>query len=261
MEIWLVGQKSKGTCMVKLQQFSKSVYLTYNKTLGKNICLLVIGGSIGRENYIEGWSDADLLLILNDINSQSLQLIKRCEKRIGRLFSVGVDTMVSSKYTIEHTPPEKLHGKIKNFLFFLPKEKVLIQRNLNLPIMDNDKFAYGFWATYAEQEKNFLRRNADINIKDKKALQVLFRKNIKIIFLIIKQRFATSVMIPLTYREAISLTEDVLPLYLTEKLKEYEMIRINNKLSTISIPQLKKEISRSVEIFRELGKIVIKRIN
>lgn len=243
--------------MVRLKQFLKFVRLTYDKALGKNICLLVVGGSVGRGNYIQGWSDADLLLVLRDIDSKSLRLIRRCEDRVSRRFGIETDTMITSKFTIERIDLKKLHGKVKNFLFFLAEEKVLIQRNLRLQKMDNIGFKYGFWATYVEQEKNFLRRNADANAEDLRALQALLKKNIKIIFLIIKRCFATSVLVPSTYKEAISLVEETLPAYLVKNLKKYETMRLNSQISEMSALQLKKELSKSVEMFTKLGKIVV----
>jgi len=244
--------------MVKLQQFLKSVRLAYDKALGKNICLLIVGGSIGRENHIEGWSDADLLLVLRKSDSKSLQLVRECEKYIKRRFNIEIDTMITSKFTIEHTAPEKLHGKIKNFLFFLPKEKVLIQRNVKLPKINRKKFKYGFWATYAEQEKNFLRRNADINLKNKLSLQALLKKNIKIIFLIFKQYLANLTLAPSTHEEVLFLGREVLPKRILNSLKRYEDMRTNNRLSRMSAAQLRKEISESVEIFNDLGKLIMK---
>lgn len=247
--------------MVNLQQFLSTVRLVYTKALKENICLLIVGGSIGRESYIEYWSDADLLLVLKRPNSRSLRLIKGCEEYIKKRFNIEVDTMITSKFTIERTSSEKLHGKIKNFLFFLPKEKILIQKKIKLPKINGQKFGYGFWATYAEQEKNFLRRNADIRVKDNGALRALAKKNIKIIFLILKQYLADSTSAPSTYEEVLSLGKMILPKRIIHYLRKYEDVRMNNRLSTMSARQLRDMVSDSVEIFHELGKFIINRIN
>jgi len=162
--------------MVDVREIVKSIRFVYNKLLGKNINLLIVGGSIGRGNYVAGWSDVDLLLVLKTPDIDSLRLVKRCEKYIQNRFNVEVDTMITTQFVIEYIRQERLHGKIKNFLFFLPMGKILIKRNIKLPSMSRKKFGYGFWATYADQEKNFLRRNADININDRQALIKLCKK-------------------------------------------------------------------------------------
>ena len=206
--------------MVNTERIIESTRFIYNKLLGTNVCLLVIGGSIGRGNYVEGWSDADLLLVLKNADSDSLILVKKCEEYIQNRFNIEVDTMITTKFAIEHIPPEKLHGKVKNFLYFLPKEKILIKRDIRLPTMDKRGFAFGFWATYAEQEKNFFRRNADVDVKNKKALLNLLKKNIKIIFLILKQFITESSEAPSTYEDVILSTYGLLPRLLQIQLQK-----------------------------------------
>lgn len=228
--------------------------------LGKNIHLLIVGGSIGRGNYVNGWSDVDLLLVLMQPDSESLRLVRKCEEDIKKRFNIDVDTMITSKFTIEHTAPKKLHGKIKNFLFFLRDGKILIKKKMRLPRMDRRKFTYGFWATYAEQEKNFLRRNADIEWGNKQAMQILAKKNIKIIFLILKQYLAGLTYVPSTYKTVLSMGEDVLPEFILSKLREYETIRTNNGLSKMSIVRLRKIILESIKTFNYLGKFIIKNL-
>lgn len=244
--------------MVNTKEIIKSIRFIYNKLLGKNISLLIVGGSLGRGNYVVGWSDVDLLLVLKNPNSDSLKLVKKCERYIQGRFNIEVDTMITTQFAIEHIKPEKLHGKIKNFLFFLPKEKVLIKRNIKLPMMSEKKFGYGFWATYAEQEKNFLRRNADINISSKQALIKLAKKNIKIIFLILKQFLANISKTPSTYKDIIILTNKTLPQHIRVKLQEYDALRATGSLRQMSVRQLHGYIKESVELFYELGKILNK---
>jgi len=125
--------------------------------------------------------------------------------------------------------------------------------------VDRQKFGYGFWATYAEQEKNFLRRNADINIKDREALQGLAKKNIKIIFLILKQFLASSspASSTYTYKEVLASLENIVPSHVANKLAGYESIRAHDTLSAMSAAQLRKIISVSVELFNDLGKLMI----
>jgi len=246
--------------MVNFKKFLETASLVYNKALKNNICLLIVGGSIGRGNYIEGWSDADLLLVLEKPNSKALQLVRKCEEYIKRRFNIDTDTMITSKFTIEHISPEKLHGKIKNFLFFMLKEKILIRRNIKISKINRQEFGYGFWATYAEQEKNFLRRNAEIDMRNKSTLQTLARKNIKIIFLILKQYLANSISSS-TYEEVISSGKKILPISITNHLEKYRDIRLNNQLSIMSVKQLRNLISESIEIFYNLGKLVIKHTN
>ncbi|MDP2630718.1 MAG: nucleotidyltransferase domain-containing protein [Candidatus Uhrbacteria bacterium] len=242
--------------MVNIPDFLREVRLCYGSALGKNISLLIVGGSIGRGNYVPWWSDADLLLVLKKTDSKSLHLVMECEKHIQAKYGIDMDTMVTSKDNIEHTPPEKLHGKIKNFLFFLPKEKVLIRKSIKVQSMSSLALKYGFWATYAEQDKNFLRRNTDLNIEDKKSLQVIAKKNIKIIFLILKQYLANSVSVPSTYEEVIYLGTGVLSTSVIRSLKKYENIRLNNQLASMSETELRNIVSESVDIFNGLGKLV-----
>lgn len=241
--------------MVNLKKIQNFIYTTYDSVLNKNVCLLMIGGSVGRGNYIKNWSDIDLLLVLHDVDIKSLQLIEQCEKHIEKNLGIEVDTMVTSKFTLEHTPPQKLHGKIKNFIFFLPKAKILIKRDIIIPPINYQKFVYGFWATYAEQEKNFFRRNISANLANKKELRKLLKKNIKIIFLLLKQGLATPKLVPSNYNEALSLAKTKFNPYIIKQLKKYVSIRINNKISTMTAKKLKNELIVSIEIFQELNKI------
>lgn len=241
-----------------MKEVIKSIHFIYSKLLGKNISLLIVGGSLGRGNYVAGWSDVDLLLVLKNPNNDFLKSVNKCEWYIQSRFNVEVDTMITTQFTIENIKPEELHGKIKNFLFFLSKEKVLIKRNIKLPTMSKRKFGYGFWATYAEQEKNFFRRNADININDKQTLIKLAKKNIKIIFLILKQFLANISEVPSTYKDIIALTNKTLPQHIKIKLQEYETLRATDSLRRMSTRQLRNCIKESVELFYELGKILNK---
>lgn len=244
--------------MVDINKLLKTIHFTYRKTLGKNINLLIVGGSVGRKNFVHGWSDIDVLLVLNKIDSLNLRLVKKCEQELESLAKIEIDTMIVSKYTIEHTKPRKLHGKIKNFLFFLGKTKVLIKKNIKIPAMSYQDFIYGFWATLADQDKNFLRRNADIftHTKDKKSLQKLLKKNIKIIFLILKQSLAEPQLAPSTYREVIYLAEKSLPIRIIKQLKKYEEMRAKKEVTIISEEKLREEIDLSVKIFNDITKLL-----
>lgn len=243
--------------MVNKENIKNFIFSIYKNSFKKEICLLVLGGSLGRGNYVNGWSDADLLLVLEHCSGENLRTVKSCEENIKKYCGIEIDTMVTSKNNIECTPPKELHGKIKNFLFFLHKCDVLINRNLSLPLINYKRFGYGFWATYAEQEKNFLRRNIDINLKDNKSLQKTFKKNIKIIFLLLKQFFIDKEIAPCTYEEVLFISTKKFSPNICKKLKKYIAIRKMNAIANMTNTELKRQIDISINIFREISKIIL----
>jgi hypothetical protein len=248
--------------MVKnIPEFYDFVRTTYQRHLGKDVAFLAIGGSLGRGNYIDGWSDVDLLLVLSKIDAATLRRVSVCEKEISDQYRIEVDTMITEKRTMEHTPPKMLHGKIKNFLFFIDRAKVLISKSIVLPPVDYSDFVYGFWATYADQEKNYLRRNADSIITDRKSLEKLLKKNIKIIFLLLKQCFAEKDLVPCTYSEVVSLTQGKISNKVQSKLKEYIMARENNSIPLLTDESLRLEIDVSLNVFSELSGIMTKSLS
>lgn len=242
----------------EIYDFIRTIYLHY---LEDGVVLLVIGGSLGRGNYVNGWSDADLLLVLSRTDAKTLHCVKICEKEIAERFRLEVDTMIMSKKTLECTPVKMLHGKIKNFLFFIDRTKVLISKDINLPSVSYDDFVYGFWATYADQEKNYLRRNADIDVNDRKSLEKLLKKNIKIIFLLLKQYCAREDLVPCNYDEVLILTQGIIPKKIRIKLQEYVAFRKNNEIPILANDILKREVSISLDIFSNLGEIMTKSLN
>lgn len=243
--------------MVNASFFHQYVRQTYSAALKKDICLLAVGGSLGRGNYVGRWSDADLLLVLRRIDGGLLRLVGECEGKVSKRFGLEVDTMITSKCTIEHTPPERLHGKIKNFLFFLPKTAVLVEGGVRLPTMDFRKFAFGFWVTFAEQEKNFLRRNADANLSNRNALERLLRKNIKIIFLFLKQGFATPHFVPATYEEVLSIIPKEIAPGVRDKLEQYIEMRARSALDKMPISRLRREVDVSIKTFQTISERMV----
>ncbi|MCX6784522.1 MAG: nucleotidyltransferase domain-containing protein [Candidatus Komeilibacteria bacterium] len=244
--------------MVNLEKIQTAIKTIYASALKNNIYLLIAGGSIGRGNYVPGWSDADLLLVLNNIDTKSLFLVKNCEEKLEKIFNLEIDTMIITKTAFEKLSPEKLHGKVKNFLFFINKTKILIKnKGLKLPIVNYKDFIYGFWSTYTNQEKNFLRRNADGNYKDKSSLQKLFKKNLKVIFLLLKQGFATPKLAPCTYDQIIKSASNYLSKSTLKKLGHYQVIRTANKIKKMSTTELKREVNDSIDLFQVISKILI----
>lgn len=244
--------------MVDLKKLYRFIYHTYTTILTGKIRLLIVGGSIARGNYREGWSDIDLLLVLDSINSQCLRRVKKAEEKVAHKFQVDVDTMITLASTIQQTTITQLHGKVKNFIFFLSKEKILVKRNFRIPRITHQEMVDGFWATRAEQEKNFLRRNADMIIKDRSSLEKLFKKNIKIIFLILKQYLAMNELrfVPSTYKDVILLSKTRLPFDIQKKLEQYNEIRAMSTIPTMPLATLRREIDVSIKIFYSIGKII-----
>lgn len=247
--------------MVKVSDIQDFIRQTYSESLGEHIAFLAIGGSLGRGNYIDGWSDADLLLVLSYINSDILCLVKNCEKKIFDRFHIDVDTMITNKHTLEQTPAEKLHGKIKNFLFFISNATILIRQNINLPTINYSMFVYGFWSTYADQEKNYLRRNSDIDFNNRESVEKLFKKNIKIIFLLLKQCFATSELTPCTYDEVLILVSRELSPKICFKLEGYVKIRQKNSIHSLSDEDLRRETRESLDIFQSISRIMVQHLS
>jgi len=246
--------------MVKITEIYSTIFNLYNNALGDKAQFLSVGGSIGRGNFVNGWSDIDLLLVLDNFDNKSLRKIKKCEEKIKKKFEIDIDTMIVQKNVIEMTSPEKLHGKVKNFLYFISKTVILLDRGVKLPKIDYNKFVFGFWATYAEQEKNFLRRNADVDFDNNDALKKLFKKNIKIIFLLLKQFFAIKELVPCTYEDTLTLIKNSLPRNIFLKLNEYANIRKSNGIDSFSENDLKNEINLSVDIFLDISKIMVKKM-
>lgn len=244
--------------MVNQEKLLSFIFKTYKKLLGDNICLFIVGGSVGRKNFINGWSDADLLLVLQKTDSNSLKMVKKCENILNKKYNIEMDTMIISEITLKLTEPKKLHGKVKNFIYFIKNAVVLIKKNeLTIPQLSKEDFIYGFWATYADQEKRFLRRNADINKNDIVSLQKLAKKNIKIIFLILKQFLAKqSSSVPSTYSEVILQSKNIFKNEITKKLKKYELIRNFNQLTKMPKKELTILISETNDVFNSLNKII-----
>jgi hypothetical protein len=247
--------------MVTVSNIHEFIREIYEGILGDRALFLIIGGSLGRGNYIDGWSDADLLLVLSDIDSNTLMSVKQCEKRIFEQFHIDVDTMIIDKNTIERTPSKNLHGKVKNFLFFISKAVVLIRREVDIPSVDYDDFIYGFWATYAEQAKNFLRRNADINSDDREDMERLLKKNIKIIFLLLKQCFSMPTLVPCTYDEVLLLVLREFSQQVCSQLESYVKMRENDAIRSFSREKLESEIVASVNLFQNISDIMNQRLS
>jgi predicted nucleotidyltransferase len=244
--------------MSEVFNFIRMTYLHY---LEDDVVFLALGGSLGRGNYIHGWSDADLFLVLSRTDAETLHRVKACEEEIEKRFQIEVDTMIMSKKTLEYTPAKMLHGKIKNFLFFIDRTKVLVYKDIKLPFVGFSDFIYGFWATYADQEKNYLRRNADVNYDNRKSLEKLLKKNIKIIFLLLKQCFAREDFAPCTYDEVLVLTQGKISKKIQIKIQEYVTFRKNNVIPTLTDDILKQEIGVSVDIFSDLGEIMVRSLD
>lgn len=134
---------------------------------------------------------------------------------------------------------------------------MLVERGVRLPVMDFRKFAFGFWATFTEQEKNFLRRNADADLSNRNALERLLRKNIKIIFLLLKQGFATLRFVPATYEEVLSIIPKEVASGVRDKLKQYIEMRARSALDKMPISQLRREVDVSIEIFQTISKAMV----
>jgi len=152
-----------------------------------------------------------------------------------------------------------LHGKVKNFLYFLPQARILVGSPRTMPKMTFGDYGYGFWATYSEQQKNFLRRNADADTGDRDSLMRLFRKNIKIIFLLLKQHLAQGGAAACTYDQVLSSVEDTLPKPVVRQLTRYARLRRENLLSRMGVAELRREVGSSVDLFEKVGSIMLNR--
>jgi hypothetical protein len=245
--------------MVDVEKFCEATRRAYMSALGRNISFLAVGGSVGRGNPVDGWSDADLLLILRRADAASLRAVRASEERVSRKFGVDVDTMITTKQAIDSSDPKELHGKVKNFLYFLPQARILVGSPRTMPKMTFGDYGYGFWATYSEQQKNFLRRNADADTGDRDSLMRLFRKNIKIIFLLLKQHLAQGGAAACTYDQVLSSVEDTLPKPVVRQLTRYARLRRENLLSRMGVAELRREVGSSVDLFEKVGSIMLNR--
>lgn len=235
----------------------------YKEYLQDNIACLILGGSLARGNFVPGWSDIDMLLVLRTVSTEALIKVAQVEKKLKFELGTDIDTMVLNLELYLIVGSEKIHEKIKNFFFYIEDCEIL-ETHIQIPNFEWKDFVDSFMYTCIEQEKKFYRRNIDTDLESFDDVKKTLKKNIKITFLVIKQFLVCQKKIKIKeYAQAARYFKEYSDSEILDTLNKYVSLRKSNAFETeysntgiSGIIQVNKDIKKSVNTFRKVLNIV-----
>lgn len=223
----------------------KHVLDAYVRSLGDGrLAGMIVGGSVARGNAVRGWSDVDVLVIIEDMDATSLAGVRYAERELREHYNVTVDAVVTARTAIDQ-PIWTTHSKVRNFLFFAKPDCTYgeIPRNC----LTIDDLLAGSRHVFHEQLTRFLRRNVDVNINDRTDLIIHTRKNMKLSLLLLRLATTTRTFQPNTFADLSA--ADTLPKTIRERMKTYSQLRRGNELASLATAQLRQTWQDSIATF------------
>lgn len=229
----------------------------YQEILGDNVGVLIAGGSLPRGDYRSEWSDIDMFAVLKDTGTESLRLVRKVEDMLSEELDTELDTMIVSQDLFKATRPEDLQDKVKNFLYWIDEEALLIGGKQDIPLLSFEQYKKGTEIVCVEQSKKFLRRNADIKLDGVEALRILLKKNVKVTRLILRRGLANEQFAPNTWKQVLEAVEqrkekDDWEIWEYDRLSKYFQWREDNAIATMEEEQLIEEIDSSLRYFERI---------
>lgn len=239
------------------QQTLERIKEKYWEVLGDNLVVLIAGGSLPRGDFLPGWSDIDMFAVIRNIGTEDLRRIREVEGALSEELATELDTMIVSEALFSAAKSEDLQGKVRNFLYWIDEESLLVGKKENLPTISFEQYKKGVQIACVEQSKNSLRRNADINVDDIEALRKLLKKNVKVTRLVLRVGLATKEFAPNTWTQVLEAVnhrrgEENWDVWEYDRLSLYSQWREENTIASMDSDLLRNWIDSSVQYFERI---------
>ena len=112
-----------------LNRVKKVAISSFRKALGENLLAVILAGSVARGEYIEGWSDIDLVLVLAHASIHSKRVISKVirEREGASKIHHGINIVLRSEILSPKFPVASLDGKVLQALLELKKDPSRLQ--------------------------------------------------------------------------------------------------------------------------------------
>jgi hypothetical protein len=234
--------------MVNQESFLQFILNAFQNELGENLLLLSACGSLGRGNFLPGWSDADLLLIVKEVSFLELQKINRISEAIEKKYNIDIDAFTISNENLNSV--QRMHGKLINYLFFVNSINVLCGDRSILPVVTYKEYKDTLYPSIIEYQKS-IRQAHKMSYQTIASMHARYKKNIKLTFLILKRYVATESDQPETYDYIVKACSKYSWLD-ASKLLKYAAIRNQNLLPVMNAQELEEGISDSFNYFEHI---------
>lgn len=230
---------------------------TYQEVLGDNLVVLIAGGSLPRGDFLPGWSDIDMFAVIRNVGTEDLRRVRKVEEVLSTELDTELDTMIVSEALFNATKPENLQDKVKNFLYWIDEEALLVGDAGRIPRVSFREYKKGTEVVCVEQSKKFLRRNVDIKSGNIEELRTLLKKNVKVTRLILRRGLATEDFAPNTWQQVLDAvekrrTKEDWGIWEYERLLTYSQWRQKDAIKDLGKEELQEAIDSSVQYFERI---------
>lgn len=126
----------------------KKFYDILLSSIGEDIYLYCVTGSLGREDVIPNWSDIDILLVIKEYNELTLSCINSCLLKISGDIKIGVTIFSLEEFNHEYLKDAKTYISIELILkgyykprIMLPEVELILEDKTLKKYMDISSFS------------------------------------------------------------------------------------------------------------------------
>jgi 8-oxo-dGTP pyrophosphatase MutT (NUDIX family) len=160
-----------------------------NKNLKTNLFAIISSGSVNKKNFVEGWSDIDVIIVVRKLRFFEKKKISVILTKLSKMYNIkiGIDVITREEFENPLLPWLTLPGKVLFTLTILKKRpENLLYGKITKRYVPNKKTImkyslYNIWMLLF----NLRKRIASEKI-DKKSIRNLVTKEIRIAFIVTK---------------------------------------------------------------------------
>lgn len=179
---------------VKITKYDKVINKFKNNILdllGENLKGILLIGSYLSKRYIDNWSDIDLIIIVNEINSEVIEKIKAESNKYNTKIGITL-------YSLNDIKKRKIDSKTTYYFYLYNKKNLnyIYSKELKLPIINKQDMI--------DKTYNLLYNNLHVckrNLLYKNKSKDLAKSQFKNIYSIIKTYLIINDIYPLNYEE------------------------------------------------------------
>lgn len=235
-----------------IQRIDASIRAAFINEFGNALARLYACGSLGREDFVFGWSDIDLLFVVDEITIDILRKIRAIELTLSTHHQTKVDIYAVPKLDVFN--PRLAHGKLRNYAVHADRLRILIDQLdiafVSWDILEDVDYSH---FTILEYRKSLRRSVINSDFSNLKELQELFVRIVKIIFLILRVQYSSKIVLPVSYQDTLEILAESQQSSYFAPLARYLVFRSLASHRSLSRDRIIKEIQDSYLLFEDLS--------